>query len=217
MLEPLSASQREALEEAVASYVAAATPQAARWLTQRGISPETALGARLGVASDPAPGHARFTGMLAIPYLNRTGDPLTVRFRCLEEHDHREHFHGKYNSIKDDPTRVYNVGAIHRAGDTICITEGELDTLILTQLGLHSVAIPGANSWKGHHRKMLAGFNKILVFGDGDEAGAEFSNKITRQMRNATAIKMPTGLDVTDLFLRDGAQAVIDLIPRKGV
>ncbi|MGW2419740.1 hypothetical protein ACWC0C_10890 [Streptomyces sp. NPDC001709] len=149
--------------------------------------------------------------MLAIPYLDRHGSPLTIRFRCLEEHDHRANFHGKYNTIKDDPPRMYGIDSVHQAGDTLDVAEGELDRIILRKIGLHAVAIPGAALWQGRHRRMLAGFNRVRVWGDPDDAGAEFTARICRALRSAKAVRLRGG-DVTDTYIQGGAHALLDLI-----
>jgi DNA primase len=213
-LQPLSASQRESLEEAVTSYEAAVTPAAAAYLKARGLTKAEAVTFRLGVVADPFPGHERFRGRLVIPYLDRDGKPLTVRFRCMSDHDHREFGHGKYMSMTDDPSRVFNVRAIHQAGDEIHVTEGEFDAIILSKIGLPAVAIPGAKAWKGHHRRMLAGFSRVYVWGDPDDAGAEFVQKVTRSLRSAKGVRLRGG-DVTDTYLAGGADALLALIARK--
>jgi len=201
------------LEEAVASYEGALGEDlhAVQYVLDRGIDQQTAVTFRLGVVADPLPGHERFRGWLAIPYLDRHGKPLTVRFRCLENHNHRDQYHGKYMSITDDPARVFNVGAIHRATDTIHVTEGELDALVLNQLDLPAVAIPGASGFQGHHRRMLAGFNRVWCWGDPDDAGADFVNKVTRMLRSAKAVRLRDG-DVTENYLAGGADAIYSLI-----
>ncbi|HZW98516.1 MAG TPA: toprim domain-containing protein [Trueperaceae bacterium] len=208
-LTPLSASQKEMLEEAVTSYQQHMTPEAAKYLLDRGIGRDEAMAFRLGIVGDPTPGHERFRGMLAIPYLGRDGQPLTVRFRCLAEHAHRDYFHGKYNTIKDDIPRMFNVGAIHRAGEEIHVTEGELDAIVLSKLGLHAVAIPGANMWFGRHRRMLAGFNRVWTWADPDDAGAELTGKITRALKSAKAVRLKA--DVTDTYLEHGPDHVLSL------
>ncbi|MEV4642796.1 toprim domain-containing protein [Actinoplanes sp. NPDC049548] len=206
------------MEEATASYQAALTVDAARYLTARGISREAAVTHRLGVVIDPMPGHTRFTGMLAIPYLDKDGEALQLRFRCLEDHDHRAAFHGKYNSIAGDPVRLYGVQSIHHAAreshPEIHVTEGELDRLVLEQLGLHAIAVPGAALWRGHHAITLAGFNKVWVWGDPDDAGADFTNKITRSLRQAKGVVLRDG-DVNETYLKGGAAAIFALIGRK--
>lgn len=213
-LQPLSESQMEALEEAVSSYQSQITPQAAHYLAARGISKADAEANRLGVVGSPMAGHSRFRGMLAIPFLDKNDAPLTVRFRCMEEHNHRDFFHGKYNSITGDPTRVYGIKSIFLADNEIHITEGELDSLILRKIGLHAVAIPGAKAWKGHHRRMLAGFSRIYVWGDDDDAGAEFVQKVTSSMRQARGVNIKGG-DVTDIFKAGGAAALMGLLPQQ--
>ncbi|MGW1040065.1 toprim domain-containing protein [Streptomyces sp. NPDC002547] len=212
-LTPLSMSQREMLEEAVSSYQASVTAEAARYLMERGIGREEAVQHRLGIVGDAFPGHEKYRGMLAIPYLDRNGRPLTVRFRCLTKHEHRDYFHGKYNTIKDDIPRMFNVGAVHRAGEEIHVTEGELDAVILTKLGLHAAAIPGANMWFGRHRRMLAGFGRVWVWSDPDDAGAELTGKITRALRSAKALRLKA--DVTDTYLESGADALLSLIQKE--
>lgn len=149
--------------------------------------------------------------MLAIPYLGRDGQPLTIRFRCLEEHDHRALKHGKYNTVTDDIPRMYGIDSVHQAGGTIDVAEGELDRIILRKIGLHAVAIPGASLWQGRHRRMLAGFNTIRVWGDPDDAGAQFTARICRSLRNAKGVRLLDG-DVTDTYMQGGAKALFDLI-----
>lgn len=210
-LQPLSESQREALEEATASYQEAVTGDAARWLVARGIDRATAATFRLGVVGDPMPGHERFRGMLAIPYLDRAGAPLQLRFRCFQDHEHRDFFHGKYNSVAGDPVRIFNVRAVHEAKDVISVTEGEFDAMILEKIGLRAVAVPGANLWRPHFRRVLAGFSRIHVWGDPDEAGADFTNKVTRSLRQAKGMRLRDG-DVTDIYKRDGAIGLLSLV-----
>ncbi len=210
-LRPLSVSQREALEEATATYQAAVTADAARYLLARGIDRETAVTFRLGVVADPAPGHARFTGFLAIPYLGHRREPRALRFRCLQEHDHREHGHGKYMAVADEPARLFNVAAIHQADDEIHLCEGELDAILLNRIGLPAVAVSGSHAWRAHYRRDLAGFNGVWVWADPDDAGAELANRVTRALRTAKPVRLRDG-DVTETYQAGGAQALHDLI-----
>jgi DNA primase len=137
-----------------------------------------------------------------------------MRFRCIEAHEHREHGHGKYMSIAGEPARVYNVRAIHQAGDDIHVCEGEFDAQVLTVVGLPAVAIPGANGWRNHHRRMLAGFSRVWVWGDPDDAGAAFTTKVCRSLRTGKGVRLRAG-DVTDTYLAGGAQALHALIGKE--
>lgn len=207
---PVTASRLAELEQVVASAEAALTVEAARWLLARGVTPETAAGFRLGVVADALPGFERFSGMLCIPYLTPDGRPLSVRFRCLERHEHREHFHGKYNSLTGEPSRVFNVGGIvNNRTDELHITEGEFDAMILNQAGLPAVAIPGAQAWRPHHRRMVAGFSRVWVWGDPDEAGAQFNEKVRQSVRVARVVRLARDDgDVSELYARGGEAAL---------
>jgi hypothetical protein len=180
----------------------------ARYLARRGITEQAAVTARLGVVDDPAPGHGRFEGWLAIPYLRADGEPLTIRFRCLEDHEHSDYSHGKYMSVFEDDDRVYGVESLHGNHPEIHLTEGEFDRNVLRfQMGWPAVGMPGAGKWKGKHRRMLAGFSNIWVWGDPDEAGAKFVHKVTRSLRQARAVQLRVG-DVTETWQQGGTAAL---------
>ncbi|MGV9312567.1 toprim domain-containing protein [Streptomyces sp. NPDC003691] len=149
--------------------------------------------------------------MLTIPYLGHDGRVLAIRFRCLQDHDHRKYGHGKYNSLKDDPPRLYGISDIHQAGDTLDLTEGEFDRLILRSLGLYAVAAPGASLWLGRHRRMIAGFSRVRVWGDPDDGGAQFTAKVCRSLpRSGKGVRLKVG-DVSETYLREGARALLAL------
>ena len=227
-MQPLSPSQREILTEAVATYETdrLLSGELEAYLAARGIDEETASGFRLGSCDSPLPGHERFKGMLAIPYLDKNDEPLSIRFRCIKDHNHRDSYHGKYNSETGDVPRMFNVRAVHRAaGEAIHVTEGELDAVILSKLGLDAVAIPGTNSWRAHHRRMLAGFSRVWVWADRDQApkrgqddtppGDRLLNKILSAMRQAKAVRLPELGDVSDHYLKHGGDALLELIKEK--
>lgn len=202
-MQPTPASQLEALEAAVASYEMdlAMDDQAQEYLAGRGLSEETVASARLGVVADPRPGHEGYRGMICIPYIVQ-GKVVMVRFRNLSGSG------PKYLQPKGSISRIYGVDQIHAAGDTICITEGEFDSLILRQCGLHAIAIPGANAFRPHHPRMLYGFSRIWVFGDPDAAGAEFNNTIINRLpRSAKGVNMRGSGDVTDTYVASGGDA----------
>jgi DNA primase len=194
----------ETLEEAVCKYEAGMTVEAAQYLLGRGLTQETVRTHRLGVVADPMPGHESFRGMIAIPFLMR-GKPVGIRFRNLGEG-------AKYLQPSGSRIGVYNVDAIHDAAHVLHITEGEFDAMILQQAGLPAVGFPGASTFRGHHGRMLAGFNRLWVWGDPDAAGAEFIQKITNRLpRSARGVKLRIG-DVTDTFLAGGVKLLYDLV-----
>ena len=210
-LQPLTASQMETLEEATSKYEAALTVEAVRYLLGRGLTQETVLTNRLGVVADPIPGHEPFRGMLAIPYMLK-GKVLRIRFRCIEDHEHRDYGHGKYMQPSGETLIVYGIDSIHEAEHILHVTEGEFDAMILKQEGLPAIAFPGASTFQGHHGRMLAGFNRLWIWGDPDAAGAEFVQKITNRLpRSARGVKLRHG-DVTETYMAGGSEALHDLI-----
>jgi hypothetical protein len=204
----------QTLEEAVASYEAAMTVEAAGYLLGRGLTEETVLTARLGVVADPIPAHERYKGWLAIPYITQ-GQPVRVRFR---RPDWLTTEGQKYGQPSGETVLTYGVDDIHAPGDVLHVTEGEFDRLILKQCGLSAIAFPGANTFKRHHGRMLAGFNRIYVWGDPDQAGADFITTIVNRLpRSGRGVKLRGG-DVTETYLEaggssgGGAKAIYNLI-----
>jgi DNA primase len=105
-------------------------------------------------------------------------------------------------------TKMYNVLDVERAGDFIAICEGELDTLTLSAcVGIPCVGVPGANSWKKHYTRLLADFERVYVFADGDQPGKEFATSLSRELP-VTIINFPDGEDVNSYYIKYGADAI---------
>lgn len=206
-LQPLTDGQREELQAAMEQYSADLdhyTGQASDLLDQRMIDGYARNMFRLGVVGDPLPGHEAYKGWLAIPYLGPDNQCFGMRFRCPENHEHRGH--GKYMSLPGHRSRVFNVRDIESAAHEIHVTEGELDAVILgATLGVPVIGFPGASNWRTHHAIMLAGFNRIWVWGDPDPAGRKFSNEILSELRVARSVPL-TGGDVNEVYTIFGVE-----------
>lgn len=196
----LSVSQRESLEKATQSYEQNLT-EVMPYLSQRGITEQTAITFRLGFVVEPEVGHEHYTGKLAIPYLTPTG-VVDIRFRSLNGDG------PKYLSRPGANTHIYNILALESDGDTLVVCEGELDTVIATQAGFKAVGLPGANNWKPFYSRVLADWNKVMLFCDGDNAGREMAKNISRELDNVFSVFMPEGLDVNDVYLQEGAEGL---------
>lgn len=194
-------SQKELLAKATNKY-AASIHLADDYLASRGISHSVARLARLGVVEEPETGHEAFQGRLAIPYITKTG-VVDIRFRALNPA-----VEPKYMGMTGQETKMYNVLDIERAGDWIGVCEGELDTLTLSGLvGIPCIGVPGANSWKRHYTRMLADFERVFVFADGDNPGREFAASLARELP-VTVVSMPDGEDVNSCFVKYGADFI---------
>lgn len=196
-----SESQKELLALAVQKYQANIY-QAEDYLKSRGITIEVARLARLGVVLEPEPGHEAYTGRLAIPYITKTGI-ADLRFRSLNPA-----VEPKYMGMTGAETKMYNVLDIERAGDWIGVCEGELDTITMSKcIGIPCVGVPGSNSWKKHYTRLLADFERVFVFADGDQPGKEFATGLARELP-VTAINMPDGEDVNSTYVKYGADFI---------
>ncbi len=194
-------SQKELLGKATAKY-AESIFQAEDYLASRGISREVARMARLGVVAEPETGHEAYVGRLAIPYITKTG-VVDIRFRSMNPA-----VEPKYMGMTGAETKMYNVLDIERAGDWIGVCEGELDTLTLSKcIGIPCIGVPGANSWKKHYTRLLADFERIFVFADGDQPGKEFATSLARELP-VTIVSMDEGEDVNSLYVKHGAEYI---------
>jgi DNA primase len=190
--------QKELLGKATKKY-AESIHLASDYLASRGISLEVARLASLGVVSEPEVGHEQYAGRLAIPYVTKTG-VVDLRFRSLNPA-----VEPKYMGMTGAETRMYNVLDVEQAGDFIGVCEGELDTITLSYcVGIPCIGVPGANSWKRHYTRLLADFERVFVFADGDQPGTEFARSLARELP-VTIVQLPDGDDVNSMFVQAGA------------
>jgi DNA primase len=192
-----SASQKELLGRAAVNY-AESIYLAEDYLRSRGIPLEVARLAQLGVVARPEIGHEAFQGRLSIPYITKTG-AVDLRFRSLNPA-----VEPKYMGMTGADTKMYNVLDIDKANDYIGVCEGELDTITLSAcVGIPCVGVPGANSWKKHYTRLLADFERIFVFADGDQPGTEFARSLARELP-VTIVQLPEGEDVNSAYVKFG-------------
>lgn len=200
-----SASQKELLGKAAAKY-AESIQAAGDYLQSRGITKEAALAVSLGVVTEPEPGHEQYLGRLSIPYITKTG-VVDLRFRSLNPA-----VEPKYMGMTGAETKMYNVTDIEKAGDYIAVCEGEIDTITLSKLvGIPAVGVPGSNAWKHHYTRLLADFERVYIFADGDTSGRDFANSLARELP-VTILQLPDGEDVNSMFVSEGKQYFLDRI-----
>jgi DNA primase len=150
--------------------------------------------------------HERFLGRLSIPFITPTG-VVYMRFRCIEDHNCDEiEWHGKYEGVTGDETRLYNVPALHSAVGVVGICEGELDALVGTCAGLACVGVPGASSFKPFWYRLFEDFDRVLILGDGDPAGRKFVSELAPNIAGAVPRPMPAGHDVTSYIVEHGPE-----------
>jgi len=191
--------QKELLGKATERYKESIY-RAEDYLRNRGIPLEVARLASLGVVEEPEVGHEQYIGRLAIPYVTKTG-VVDLRFRSLNPA-----VEPKYMGLTGAETKMYNVLDIEKATDFIGVCEGELDTVTMSGcIGIPCIGVPGANSWKKHYTRLLADFERVFVFADGDQPGTEFARSLARELP-VTIIQLPEGHDVNSMYVQEGAE-----------
>lgn len=206
----LTTPQRNSLETATALYekgLEAVGP----YLGARGINRETAVSFRLGSVSDAPPGHERFEGTLCIPYLDAYGRPVSLKFRNLSP-DGRP----KYDQPHGQTPRLFNVTALTSDVDAVAICEGELDAILLTQLGIPAVGVPGASHWRSHWTRCFADYETVFVVADNDQKedganpGMTHARRVVKELDGRGKLVVPPpGLDLTDWILSTSADEVL--------
>lgn len=202
-----SAGQLKLLEKATTKYQDH-LGSAATYLESRGITPESALAARLGVVTSPEPGHEAAEGRLSIPYTNKLG-VIGLKFRCVAGHDCKAEKCPKYFIPNGQEEYLYGIVDADADADTLHITEGELDRIVLKQvLDEPVIGLPGASVWAPHHPWHLKGWPRVLCWPDGDKAGQDMVRRIRKDVQSLESVPMPSGHDVNSLFLEQGAEAI---------
>jgi Toprim-like len=203
-----SAKRRESLASSTATY-AASVDLALPYLTNRGIDRATAVGWQLGYVEQPAPGHERFTGWLAIPYVTPAG-VVCQKFRCIQPHrcsdlpDHR-----KYDAEQGSGTFLFGVTALKSDSAYVCVTEGELDCIIANDVALlPAVGVSGSTKWRAHWNYIFEGYSDVVVLKDGDTAGDALARNVTNNVQHSRVVAMPDGHDVNSFVLEFGGQAL---------
>jgi DNA primase len=171
---------------------------------QRGLSVETIQRFHLGAVLEPDPTDEFAVGRICIPHTNLRG-PTVLRFRALPGQGDPKYWQPAGSNVS-----VFNVGVLAEPREFVVIAEGEIDTMTLSQCGLPAVGFPGVNTWKDHHRYLFDGLRQTIIVGDGDEAGEGFMAKIAGKVPGPRTISMPPGMDVNELFLQGGREAVVE-------
>ena len=207
----LSAERRKLLLEAARSYRQSlpGSPGESH-LRDRGLdSPKNRFG--LGFVENPAVGHERFAGMLAIPYVKNKDLIVQIRFRCiLDGCEH--HGHGKYNTETGDTGHLYNTLSLQVNPDVVVVCEGEMDAIASEFAGVRAVGVPGANSWKKAWRRILAPVPTVIVVGDGDEPGRMFTKQVQNGLPGSRAVELPDGTDINSLVVDKGPEYLKEIL-----
>lgn len=199
------------MEEAVSRYEQYIEIAADLLVGRYGLTEETAVEFRLGVVADPYPPHSGYAGRLCLPYLDATGAPRALKFRCLHEGQHPEGC-VKYLCTEASEPRLFNVRSLcDNEAQTLYVTEGEFDCMVLTQLGLTAVGYPGAGTWKSVFTRAIGpDYDRIIVVADGDDTGRAAAKKVAKELRGEVLL-LSDGEDASSLNVQGRLAEVLGL------
>jgi|SRR5690348_11631213 DNA primase len=210
MLVPPTATLK-LLEKATSRYEQSLEgSDASRYLENRSITKEASTYFRLGFVEDPLPGHERYLGKLAIPYITSSG-VVDIRFRAVpQDGDPKKSILGpKYLSTPGAINRIFNATAISRPELFIVICEGEMDTITSHMAGIPAVGIPGAQTWKKWYWRIFR-YRRVAILADNDDSGEgqRFAETVIQSIPSATVIAMPENHDVNSFVIENGIGAL---------
>lgn len=195
------------------------TPEALSYLDARGLDLEQVSTARLGLVATPDPAHRRYENWLSIPYITPTG-VVHMRFRCmaqLEDPEHHCEGHGKYEGPQGEENHLYNVRILSDPKHSvIAVTEGEPDALVSTKAGLPAVGTVGTNGWKPFYNRLVDDYDRVIVLGDGDKAGRDFTVKLAGSLHNGVQRPLPEGEDVSSFVCKYGTEEFLNYAVGQG-
>lgn len=208
-----ASAQLNSLEKATARY-SENVEALASFLVSRGIGKEAAFAQRLGLVSDPLPGHERFQGFMSIPYVTAT-NVLALKFRCLSDHNCKEVQCQRYDQPAGQKVHLFNAGVLATTkSDVVAICEGELDSILCThELGIPAVGT-AAGTWLDHYPRCFADFEEIVIIADhdvkpdGSSPGVKHARKVQGTLSRARIVTPPAGLDLSEWVARDGLEVV---------
>lgn len=206
-----STSTRKLLERATQEYEETYQgSDADLYLKNRSITSEVSRDFRLGFVENPLPGHEKYRGRLAIPYLTESG-VVDIRFKAVPVGGDHENgvFGAKILSMPGASSRPYNTMALARREQFIVICEGEPDTWTAHMAGLPAVGFPGVESWQRWYWRMFR-YRRVAILAQMDDKGQgeKFSELVSTAIAGCVTINMPAGHDVNSYVMSEGIEAL---------
>jgi len=172
------------------------------YLAGRGFSDRIAADFLLGtVPADCASEHSQYIGWLSIPYQVVYG-VTAWKFRRLDDNGPR------YMAPANQPSKLFNARAVLYNSDVIAICEGELDTIVASEV-LPAVGVAGVNHWKEHFGRLFVGHKRVLIVGDNDvkpdgsNPGQEFARRVAEDVPHAEVIILPPNEDINSIAQKE--------------
>lgn len=182
------------------------------FLIDRGIAPEAEI--RFGLSYNP------IAQAMVIPAYDSSARLKGEMFRYLSGGTSL-----RYRWIRGKPYLFNADGVAHDSIDVVILCEGQLDAMsawdALGRVGetrksslvsqAEACGLPGASSWRREYSGLLAG-KRVVVLGDGDDAGRRMIASVEKDLDGFAWYVMPDGMDTNDYARRYGRLALRNLI-----
>lgn len=108
----------------------------------------------------------------------------------------------KYIMTTGSRAGIFNSDVLWGASASCVICEGEIDAMLLHQLGYRAVtSTAGAGSWKEDWARFFTHVRDIYLLFDNDRAGKEGAARVHSTLRRARIVELPEGVkDVGELW-----------------
>ena len=170
-----------------------------RYLTGRGLTPETLRTYRIGVVI------RSHVPWVLIPYAYNTTHVTAYKMMAFDREENTWMRSEKGRIMKTVGTgKLFPMHRLQRQAIYLC--EGEFDAMILRQMGYNALTgTVGAGTFKPEWVRTIKDYtDTVYIAYDADESGAKGARKAARALQLATRmVDLPEGLDVNDLYLRD--------------
>lgn len=176
------------------------------YLLDRGFKQKTLNYFEIGYCADA---NDNLYNRVTIPHRDKNGKLVTINGRTTADQKPKYKFYG--NTEKS--CTLFNIHNIEANDKPIFLTEGELDTIRLHEMGYpRSVAMSGSEL---EERKWLLKeyTNHVILALDNDEAGVKATRKCVRALYplvNVSALKLPEDTDVGDIKNKKILDRIID-------
>lgn len=189
---------------------------AATWLESRGITMAEAGRYGLGYVDGWrtfADGHKLPPGLI-IPRW-KPGDMTLTAVNVYLAKEARQNGQRR-RMVKGSQARSWFGGHLVGDAQTVIITEGELDALLLSRLFLShapdwAVITPGSVTTMPDDLSLLDGRQVVLTF-DNDDAGQTAVKTWQERIPGARVVTVPQGKDITDLWKLSGDDGMFDFV-----
>lgn len=178
-----------------------------------GLSDDDITRLRLG-AQDDGP-----ISRLLVPFLDERGVPRGYQARALDANA-AVRWKGPHSPSDGGSWAKLGYFTGTSGWTEIIVTEGPGDALTAVSLGYDAIPIRGAGLAKNPHViaeiARLAGARKVVIAGDGDEAGWEFSATLARGLLandvSAAVLSVPDGEDLSSWREKSGAEPILKAV-----